>query len=124
MDLNGENCSICVGEIGLTGIVEVAGEVDVATVSMLAKALGDAVTSGAGDILLDAQQLTYIDSAGIQTLLSTQRALGEKNRRFAIIGCHGVFQKILETASLTDRFAMYPTVDEALTELGRSASPG
>jgi len=117
MDLNGQNCSICVGATGSTGIVEVAGEVDVATVSMLAKALDDAVRSGSGDILLDAQQLTYIDSAGIRTLLSTQRALAESNRRFALIGCHGVFRRILETASLADRFAMYSTVDEALASL-------
>ena len=116
MDLNGQDCSICVGAIGSTGIVEVAGEVDIATVSMLAKALGDASSTGSGDLILDAQNLTYIDSSGIRTLLSAQRALQEKSRRFAIVGCHGVFHKILKTSSLDDRFAMYSTIDEALSD--------
>lgn len=116
MELNGQNCSICVGAIGSTGIVEVAGEVDVATVSMLAKALGDAVTSGSGDLVLDAQNLVYIDSAGIQTLLSTQRALTNQNRRFGIVGCHGVFHRILQTSRLDDRFALYASLDDALCD--------
>jgi anti-sigma B factor antagonist len=115
MDMHGQDCSICVGEIEQTGIVEVAGEVDVATVSMLAKALGDAVDSGRGHLILDAQKLTYMDSSGIRTLLSTQRALVEKNRRFAIVGCHGVFHKILTNCKLDDRFDMYLTIDDALT---------
>ena len=113
---NGEMCSICVGMIGAAGIVEIAGEVDIATVSMLAKALDDAVTSGKGDLILDTQRLTYMDSAGIRTLLSTQRALAEKSRRLALVGCHGVFQKILKTSSLESRFALYSTVDEALSD--------
>jgi anti-sigma B factor antagonist len=110
-------CSVCVGAIGGTSIVEIAGEVDIATVSMLAKALNDAVRSGKGNIILDAQKLTYVDSAGLQTLLSTQRQLATKNRRMAIVGCHGIFHKLLKTSRLDEQFHMYSTVDEALIAL-------
>lgn len=110
-------CSVCVGAIGATSIVEIVGEVDIATVSMLAKGLNDAVRSGKGNIILDAQKLTYVDSAGLQTLLSTQQRLATKNRRMAIVGCHGIFHKLLKTSRLDERFRMYSTVDEALIAL-------
>lgn len=110
-------CSVCVGAIGSTSIVEIAGEVDIATVSMLVKALGDAVHLGKGDLILDAQKLMYIDSAGLQTLLSTQRQLSTKNRRMAIVGCHGIFHKLMKTSRLDEHFHMYSTVDEALMSM-------
>lgn len=112
-----DTCSVCVGAIGSTNIVEIAGEVDIATVSMLAKALNDAVHSGKGDIILDAQKLTYMDSAGLQTLLSTQQQLATKGRRMAIVGCHGIFHKLMRTSRLDEHFRMYSTVDEALMDL-------
>lgn len=116
-------CSVCVGAIGSTSIVEIAGEVDIATVSMLVKALGDAVHSGKGDLVLDAQKLMYIDSTGLQTLLSTQRRLSTKNRRMAIVGCHGIFHKIMKTSRLDQQFNMYSTVDEALMALNNWEAP-
>ena len=113
-DLYAGTCSICVGTISGACLVEVAGEIDVATVSLLARALGDAVHSGRGDLILDAQNLTYIDSAGIQTLISTQQKLETLGRRMAVVGCHGIFHKLMSISSLGSRLPTYATVDEAL----------
>ena len=116
-ELYAGTCSICVGTISGATLVEVAGEVDVATVSLLAKALGDAIQSGRGDLILDAQNLTYIDSAGIQTLMSTQEKLATQGRRMAVVGCHGIFHKLMSVSRLENRFPTYSTVDEALMTL-------
>lgn len=117
-ETSGETCSIAVGTLGDASIIEVAGEVDVATVSMLAKALGDAAHSGKGDLILDAQKLVYIDSAGIQTLLSTQQKLRANGRALAIVGCHGIFHKLMQVGRFDTRFPMYSTIDEALMRFG------
>lgn len=111
-------CSICVGAFGENSLVEIAGEVDIATVSLLAKALGDAVQNGRGGVILDAQNLVYIDSAGLQTLVSIQHRLTSEGRRMAIVGCHGVFHKLLKITHLEQRFPVYATVDDALADLG------
>ena len=116
-ELYAGTCSICVGAVCGATIVEVAGEIDVATVSLLAKALGDAIQSGRGDLVMDAQNLTYIDSAGIQTLISTQEKLATQGRRMAVVGCHGIFHKLMSVSMLEGRFPTYSTVDEALMSL-------
>lgn len=122
-ELYGGTCSIAVGIIAGASLVEVAGEVDVATVSLLAKALGDAVQSGHGHLILDAQNLTYIDSAGIQTLISTQQKLETQGRSMVVVGCHGIFHKLMSVSRLENQFPMYSTVDEALMSLNAWEMP-
>lgn len=112
-----DGCSICVGSMGRIGIIEAAGEIDMASVSLLAKALNDAVESGYGDVVLDAQKLTYIDSAGLRTLLSTSQQLASQGRKFAIAGCHGIFYKLMKISQLDRLISMYPSVEEVVAEL-------
>lgn len=121
-DIYTEECSICVGAIDDATIIEIAGEVDIATVSLLAKALDDAVHSRRGPVILDAQRLTYIDSAGLQTLVSVQQKLESQARRLAIVGCHGIFHKLMKIGRFESRFQMFPTMEDALAELGARAA--
>jgi len=116
-------CSICVGAVSGAIILEAAGEIDVATVSLLAKALGDAVRSGHCDLILDAQNLTYIDSAGIQTLISTQQKLATQGRKMAIVGCHGIFHKLMVVSRIENTFQTFSTLDEALMSLNSWECP-
>ncbi len=112
-----DSCSICVGILEGINVVEVAGEIDIATVSLLARALADATHSGKKHVILDAQKLTYIDSAGLQTLLSTRLSLAATNHRVVIVGCHGIFYKLMKITNLSASFSMYPTVEEAIAAL-------
>lgn len=113
-----EECSICVGRVNDVTIVELAGEIDIATVSLLAKALGDAVRKGKGPVVLDAHKLSYIDSAGLQTILSTHRRLVEIGRSLTIVGCHGIFHKLMKVTRFDEHFTMYPSIEDALRDLG------
>lgn len=119
-DFYGEECSICVGRMNDVTIIELAGEIDIATVSLLAKALDDAVRNGRGPVVVDAHELAYIDSAGLQTLLSTHRKLAETGRSLAIVGCHGIFHKLLKITRFDEQFTMYPTIEDALASLSAS----
>lgn len=119
-ELYADSCSICVGSLDENTVVEVAGEVDIATVSLLAKALDDAIHSGKGHVLVDAQELAYIDSAGLQTLLSTHQQLGLKGRKMAIVGAHGIFQRLMAISKLDTRFHTFPSLEEAISGLSSS----
>ena len=116
-----EECSICVGRMNDVTIIELAGEIDIATVSLLAKALSDAVKKGKGPVVLDAHELTYIDSAGLQTLLSSHRKLAETGRSLTIVGCHGIFHKLMKITRFEEHFTMYPTIEDALQNLSPAA---
>ncbi len=118
-EMHGDTCFICVGKMEDVAIVELAGEVDVATVSLLGKALRDTLRTSDGPVILDARKLTYIDSTGLQTLMSAHRKLVETGRSLAIVGCHGVFYKLLSIARLARHFPMYATVEEAFASLDR-----
>jgi len=116
-DLYAEACSVCVSKVRDTAIVEVAGEVDIASSSLLAKALADASKDGQFNVIVDAQHLTYIDSIGVATLLTCRDSVISHDRRFALVGCHGIFYKLVEITRLTDKFRMFQSVDEALAAL-------
>lgn len=88
-----------------------------ADLSLLAKALGEATDSGYGDVLLDAQQLTYIDGACLQTLLSCSQRLAQQGRKLAILGCHGVFRKLINESHLQLQLPVYADLNEALSSL-------
>lgn len=119
-EIHDDACSICVGNIDGISIVEVAGEVDIATVSLLAKALDDAVHSAKGHVIIDAQQLTYIDSAGLQTLLSAHRNLRDGGRSMLIVGCHGIFYRLMKISQLARYFNLFASMDEAMAHLQRA----
>ena len=123
-DAHYEGCSVCVGSVGDTAIVEVTGEVDMASASLLVRALGDAVQSGSGSLILDVQRLTYIDSAGLQALISTLQSMEELGREMVIAGCHGIFRKLMEIGRFDTRFQMFATVEEAIDALREKVLPG
>jgi anti-sigma B factor antagonist len=82
-----------------------AGELDSATVSQLEVALDGIENAGADQIVIDLEQLTFIDSTGLQTLVACERRCngrgpelvirrpnGEVARIFALVGLDKVLQ--------------------------------
>lgn len=55
--------------------IEVRGEVDLATVNSLRSAVVDAVAAGARQVTLLLDGVTYIDSAGLGTLIGAHKRL-------------------------------------------------
>jgi len=107
-------CSISIRRSGDTAIVEVSGEVDTGSVPLLAKALQNAARTGKKRVVLDAHDLTYIDSSGIQTLISFQQKLGERNKTLAVAGCHGIFRRLITIARLEKHLPIFTSIEEAL----------
>jgi anti-sigma B factor antagonist len=61
--------------IGDDGVVVAAGEVDTFTAPILATALLDACATGS-DVVLDLTGVSFMDSAGLNVLVRTYKALG------------------------------------------------
>lgn len=57
----------------------VSGELDLSTAGIFEGHL-DGISHDPGDILLDASDLTFVDSSGIRVLFALARRLGERGR--------------------------------------------
>ena len=85
----------------------VAGEVDIATSARLGAAISESVDAGdLTHVVVDLDQVTFLDSTGIQVLLHGRDGATERGLAFRVTNPHGVVRRTLEItgvlALLTD----------------------
>jgi anti-sigma B factor antagonist len=85
-------------------ILEVSGELDMASVGFLQAALDEVRESGWESIVLDVRELTFIDSSGLALLLHTDRAARSSGLAFAVVDGSPAFARLLEIVGLQDHF--------------------
>lgn len=85
---------------GLAGSVHVrlSGEVDAFTTGSLRRAFDDARHRHHGDVEVDAGEVTFMDSAGINVLLAAQRMLREDGRALRIVRESRAVERLLRAA--------------------------
>jgi anti-sigma B factor antagonist len=99
------------------GLLLVArGELDIAAVSELRERLERATSSGAGRILLDLAEVTFIDSLSLAAIVAANRRLGHAGR-LALVADHAYVLLILEACGLDSVVEVFRTRDEAETYL-------
>lgn len=76
-------------------VVAVSGEVDLATAESLREALVAAEARPASALVLDLEQVGFLDSTGIGELVGVHRRLGKENRPLALVVPEGPIRKIL-----------------------------
>ena len=64
-------------------------------------------------VILDFNGVTYIDSAGVGSLVQTFAAFKKSQRRLALTGLNERVQKVLEITRVQALLPSYPTVAEA-----------
>lgn len=93
-------------ERGGRSVLELAGELDLATAPGLAKAIADA--SGSGHVLVDLSRLVFIDSSGLRVLLDAARSAQSDGWRLELRRGPETVQRVF-TLSSTER--LLPFVD-------------
>ena len=76
---------IKVSQFGSTQTLELAGELDLATVPVLQENLEAAQKDGAEVVVVDMSGLEFIDSTGIALLIESDRRFSEDGGRFLLI---------------------------------------
>lgn len=80
-----------------TVTVHVSGDVDMSTVAELEHAVQAAADDrDATTVDVDLAAVTFIDSAGINTLLKGRRLADERDRRFRISNAAGIVRDVLD----------------------------
>ena len=101
-------------------VVHVSGEVDLATVHILNKALDTAI-SAPHPIIVTFMRTTYIDSAGIHALLLAKR---RHHTTFAAAALAPTLRRIFELTGIDKVIPLYDTLDAALSTVCTTSASG
>ena len=85
-------------------LIRVVGEVDLYSSPELRKAILKAVKEAKGDVAIDLEGVTYIDSSGVATLVEGLRSAREHGTAFALFAPSQSVMQVLELARLDSIF--------------------
>ena len=67
-------------------------------------------------MIVDLWEATFMDSMGLNCLLTAHQQLGGQGRRFALVCPEGTVRHLLELTKTVTVFEVHRTLDEALGE--------
>ena len=99
-------------DLGEHRVIEVSGEVDLYNVSELKKALFDITTGEYPSIIVDMNDVNYMDSSGIGALVAGQKKMRANNGKFALMNINEDVLNVLKLATLDKFFKIYDSQDD------------
>ena len=85
---------------GSIALLEVGGEVDLATLSALGDHLELLVEAGTGDVEVDMALVTFCDASGLSALVAAHQQLAAVGRTMRIVGASARVVRLLQLAAL------------------------
>ncbi|MGL4173668.1 MAG: STAS domain-containing protein [Actinomycetota bacterium] len=95
-------------------IVRLFGSLDLYTSPQVRQALTTVLLDSDLDIVIDASELTIIDSAGLGVLVTMTRRVRQAGRDLRLAHCGGPVRDLLSLTTLDQIIAVHDTVDDAL----------
>lgn len=95
-------------------VVEVAGEIDVYTAPRLREALTDLVEGGYHRLVVDVEQVDFLDSTGLGVLVGGLKRVRSHDGSLDVVCTRERLLKIFEITGLTKVFGIYATVEDAV----------
>src|SRR5919199_350532 len=92
-------------------VVSVTGEVDLATAPEVKAAATD---PGAQRLVLDLQQVGFMDTSGIRLVVELMRVESQGGAELHVVAGHQAVLRLFDMAGLTGRLRIARSVDEAL----------
>lgn len=87
-----------------TGVVKARGELDLETAEKLSESLDPSLWPGCEGVMVDLQEVGFIDSTGIAALVAAARALAKAGLRIAIAAApRSQVEGLLELTGLRER---------------------
>jgi anti-sigma B factor antagonist len=100
-------------------IVAVTGEIDISTVAGLRERLYELAESGQ-QLIVDLDEVTFIDSAGLGALVGTSRRTAEKGGSLRAVCKNPQTRKLLWLTGVDRRIALEDSLDGALASAAAS----
>ncbi len=95
-------------------LLSIEGDIDLYTASDLKDNIFEQLDFGKTKIIIDLENVTYIDSSGIGTLITSLSKIKKLNGQMCIINVYDSVKKVFELTKLTTFFRIYPDEAEAV----------
>ena len=103
-------------EVGDVTVVRVAGELDKLAIDQARSGLDRLVA--AGKLVVDLDEVTFIDSAGLHALFGLARLAGSSGARVALaVADTSPTARVIGLVHLADVVPVHPTVEDAVSAL-------
>jgi anti-sigma B factor antagonist len=106
-----------------TSVISVEGELDLTTAPRLKWMLIDSLEEGHSRLVIDLSLCTFMDSTALGVLVGVNRS-PDLGAQLAIVCERGAVLKIFELSGMDGAFAIFPTLEEALTHARGNAATG
>ena len=108
-----EDLSLATREVAGHTVVEVRGEVDVYTASLLRERLLAVIDGGAGRVVADLRRVDFLDSTGLGVLVGALKRLRMAGGDLVLVCDNEKLLKIFQITALDRVFALHNTVEAA-----------
>ena len=98
-------------------IVDITGEMDLYNSYKLKELVAKMLERSVKGIILNMEEVEYIDSSGIGALIYISSTLKKQNVRLFITNIHGSVKKVIELTKLMGFFPITNSLEEALQKL-------
>ena len=98
-------------------IVEIKGRIDTNTVRSLGERLTTLIKAGRNQVLVDLNNLLYINSAGLRALLVAGRLAEESKGTLILCSLSDEVQRLFDLGAFTDLFQIYSSREEGFAKL-------
>jgi anti-sigma B factor antagonist len=100
-------------------VVSIGGEIDLGTAPAFEAVIAEALEEDPPALVIELSEVTFMASVGLRILAATQEEVG-KSIPIAVVADHAAASRPMQLTGLDKVISMYPTLDEALTALGRA----
>lgn len=108
-----DDLSLATRQVAGHTVVEVRGEVDVYTASLLRERLLAVIDGGASQVVADLRRVDFLDSTGLGVLVGALKRLRMAGGDLVLVCDHEKLLKIFQITALDRVFALHATVEAA-----------
>ncbi|MFQ3550063.1 MAG: STAS domain-containing protein [Armatimonadota bacterium] len=98
-------------------ILHVSGEIDVYTAPQFKEAVNGVLTTGQKHLIINMENVSYMDSSGFGALLSATKRLRPVGGTVSLVNCNQSIKRILQITKLDTIFSVYTDIDSAIANI-------
>lgn len=99
-------------------VIALLGDIDLATADRFYEDVMTVARTPGTRVVLDCEQLAFIDSSGLRALIQCHKACRELESRIVLAAPTPRVAKILHVTAIDSRVPVYPSVEAALNDHG------
>lgn len=99
---------------GQVELLEVTGEIDIASASRLISGLNEAVRDCDKPVVVDLTAVEFMDSTGLALLLNAHRRLARRKQGFAVVCSNGPVHRVFEITDMVGTLNVRPSREAAV----------